>query len=218
MNSYVVDHIYIFSTQKGNEAENLIRFGCTEGSSRIHLGQGTENRKFYFENFFLEILWVRDATEIQSKVTAPTKLWERSQFSENNHSPFGLCFVNSASTDDLFADAQTYQPAYFPNEMSIDIIPNEAQPQLPWIFRLPYRGVQKKSTEPIHHTNGLQQLTKVIFEVETEKLNKQFTSQIEDNSCIHFQTSHKNHLTLEFDQQRQGKQHEFPALQLTILY
>ena len=69
-----IDHIFIFSNNNGKEADKLVEFGLTEGSSRIHPGQGTTNRKFYFENFFLEVLWVIDETEIRSELTSKTKL------------------------------------------------------------------------------------------------------------------------------------------------
>jgi len=70
-----IDHIFIFSKNDGKEADKLVEFGLTEGSNRIHPGQGTTNRKFYFENFFLEVLWVIDETEIRSDLTSKTKLW-----------------------------------------------------------------------------------------------------------------------------------------------
>ncbi len=126
-----IDHIFIFSSNDGKEAEHLVDFGLTEGSSRLHPGQGTTNRKFYFENFFLEILWVVNEEEIQSELTSKTKLWERSQFEKNGHSPFGLCLINSESTDKLFEKSEIYQPNYFPEGMSIDIITNEKHPQFP---------------------------------------------------------------------------------------
>ena len=90
---FQIDHIFIFSSCEGKEADELVQFGLTEGSSRIHPGQGTMNRKFYFENFFLEILWVYNQAETQSEQTIATKLWERSNFQTNNYSPFGLCLA-----------------------------------------------------------------------------------------------------------------------------
>lgn len=53
-----IDHIFIFSNTNGREADDLVSSGLAEGSNRIHKRQGTMNRKFYFENFFLQILWV----------------------------------------------------------------------------------------------------------------------------------------------------------------
>ena len=39
-----IDHIFIFSNKGGKEADELVEFGLTEGSSRLHPGQGTTNR------------------------------------------------------------------------------------------------------------------------------------------------------------------------------
>jgi len=214
----LVDHIFIFSNTAGKEADDLVHFGFTEGSNRIHPGQGTVNRKFYVENFFLEILWIHDKAEIKSKTTSITKLWERSQFQKNNCSPFGLCFVNTDDTDALFQDAKKYQPNYFPNGMSIDIITNEYQPQFPWTFRLPYKGAKKKTTEPTQHANNIKQLTRVTFDIAKTKIQNDFTKLIAKNSIVTFKASNSNHLTLEFDKHQQRKRKEFPALQLTILY
>ena len=61
-----IDHIFIFTDDNGKVADQLIEFGMTEGSNRIHAGQGTTNRKFYFDNFFLELLWVYDTNQIKN--------------------------------------------------------------------------------------------------------------------------------------------------------
>jgi hypothetical protein len=109
-----IDHIFIFTDDNGKVADELLDFGLTEGSNRVHVGQGTTNRKFYFKNFFLEILWVHNETEIKSKQTKPTGLWQRADFKSNSFSPFGLCIVNNDKTEQLFENAFKYQPEYFP--------------------------------------------------------------------------------------------------------
>lgn len=213
-----IDHIFIFSKNGGKEANKLVEFGFTEGSSRLHPGQGTTNRKFYFENFFLEVLWVVDETEIQSELTSKTKLWERSQFDKNDFSPFGLCLVNSKLTDKLFEQSQIYQPNYFPKGMSIDIITNEKNPNLPWTFRLPYRNEKKAHNEPTKHNNGISKLTKAEFEIPLNKDHKEFKSYFQNNEIINFKNGQQNHLTLEFDNKSQNKAIEFRELNLTIEY
>ena len=107
-----IDHIFIFSQNQGQEADELVNFGLTEGSSRVHTGQGTTNRKFYFENFFLEILWVHKEKEIRSEPVATTRLWERSNFESNSLLPFGLCLANTDDTDTIFQGSNRYQPEY----------------------------------------------------------------------------------------------------------
>ena len=213
-----IDHIFIFSKNDGKEADKLVEFGLTEGSNRIHPGQGTTNRKFYFENFFLEVLWVIDENEIRSDLTSKTKLWERSQFDKNQFSPFGLCLVNFKLTDKLFEQSEIYQPNYFPKGMSIDIITNENNPNLPWTFRLPYRGEKKANNEPTNHQNGIRKLTHTEFEIPLHKDEKEFKTHFQSCENIDFKNGQRNHLTLEFDNKSQKKEMEFEELNLTIKY
>ncbi|MGB6152635.1 MAG: VOC family protein [Pricia sp.] len=214
----IIDHIFIFSDGNGEEANELVNFGFTEGSSRRHPGQGTINRKFYFQNFFLEVLWVIDEAEIQNEVTSKTKLWERSQFNKNEFSRYGLCLLNSISTDALFKNSKKYQPNYFPTGASIDFISNEQNPQLPWTFRLPYRDEKKVHNEPIKHSNGIKRLTQVIFEISSTSSENMLQKGYQNLKAIDFKESHRTHLTLEFDGQIQGKSKEFPQLGLSIKY
>ena len=81
-----VDHIFILLNNQVNEADELVNFGLTEGSNRAHLGQGIRNRKFYFENFYLEIAWVSNQSELASELTAQTRLWERANQKINGSS------------------------------------------------------------------------------------------------------------------------------------
>lgn len=213
-----VDHIFIFSDNNGKEADDLLNFGLIEGSSRVHPGQGTTNRKFYFENFFLEVLWVINEKEIQNDITSPTKLWERSQFTKNGYSRYGLCLVNSGATDQLFEKSEVYQPDYFPKGMSIDIITNNENSALPWTFRLPYRNEKKVNNEPKIHANNIKSLTKAKFEVNTSVLDNRFINSFSEFSNISFKQSNHNHLILEFDNQKQGNEEFFSKLGLTIKY
>lgn len=213
-----IDHIFIFSDNNGKEADDLVNFGLSEGSSRIHPGQGTRNRKFYFNNFFLEILWVYDQEEIRSKQTAPTQLWERSQYKQNEYSPFGLCLVNTKDTDPLFEKSESYQPYYFPKEMAIDMITNEKIPDFPWTFRLPFKGNKKNTEEPLKHPVGLKNLTKVIFEIPEKNRHTDFTTYFYGEENLIFRNGARNHLFLEFDDKGKGMVSTFPQLQLTIVY
>lgn len=210
-----IDHIFIFTNDNGKVAEQLIEFGLSEGSSRVHVGQGTTNRKFYFNNFFLEILWVHNETEIMSASIEPTGLWQRANFTENNYSPFGLCLVNTQETDPLFENVFTYQPQYFPQGLVIDILKNDAQPNLPWTFRLPFKGQKKNETEPITHSNGLQFLTKTVFHYEST-IENQFLRFFEEDPTIEFVRGDKNWLTLTFDDSKIGMKKVFQTLNLTI--
>lgn len=210
-----IDHIFIFTDDNGKVADDLVAFGLTEGNNRVHRGQGTTNRKFYFDNFFLEILWVHDETEINSEQTRPSGLWQRASFKTNPFSPFGLCLVNADDTDALFEKAFRYQPDYFPKGMGIDIIRNDHQPDLPWTFRLPFKGQHKNDNEPTRHENEISVLTQAIFEYQAST-GTTFLEHFSNEATIRLMESARNWLTLVFDNGRQGQTQEFEQLSLTI--
>ena len=212
MEAVNIDHIFIFTSDGGKIADELINLGFSEGSHRIHIGQGTSNRKFYFENFFLEVLWVHNEIEISAQIFKEIGLFDRSIFFQNGHSPFGLCLVNSASSDCVFNQPLIYQPAYFPKGMPIEIIKNIT---LPWTFRLPFRDAKKNTIEPLEHPNSAKWLTNAKFEYKGEA--NSFTKLFEHESQITFELSTRNWLTLTFDEGQKGNTFEIKNLQLTIL-
>lgn len=213
----IADHIFIFTNDNGKVADKLVEFGLKEGSNRVHIGQGTTNRKFYFENFFLEILWVHDENEINSELIEPTGLWQRAEYHSNDFSPFGLCLVNTDETDKLFGNAFKYQPDYFPEGMTIDILKNEHQPSLPWTFRLPFIGQKKNETEPINHENEIKELTKIDFYI-SSIYDDIFIQSFSNQGKINFIKSDKIWLNLTFDDAKQGLNKQFETLNMSIDY
>jgi hypothetical protein len=213
----IIDHIFIFTNDNGKVANDLVDFGLTEGSNRIHVGQGTANRKFYFDNFFLEILWVHNENEIISDKTKPMGLWQRAEYKTNHFSPFGLCIVNSDDTERIFEHAFKYQPDYFPQGMEIDIIKNENHSDLPWTFRLPFIGQKKHENEMTKHNNKISVLTNTIFEYKSISENT-FIDCFKDQNQIQFIKTSRHWLNLIFDNGKQGKKQDFEKLKLTIEY
>jgi hypothetical protein len=212
-----IDHIFIFTDDNGKIADKLVEFGLVEGSNRVHVGQGTTNRKFYFDNFFLEILWVHNEQEIKSDLVKPIGLWQRADYKRNQFSPYGLCIVKSDDNNGLFENSFEYQPDYFPNGMTIEILRNENQPQLPWTFRLPFKGQKKNEKEPKNHKNGIQRLTKVNFNYKNSQTDK-YLNFFSEESNIDFTVSEDYGMTLTFDNNKQGHREYFADLKLTIEY
>ena len=68
-----VDHIYICTDYKAPVGDLLKEFGLIEGTSNIHPGQGTANRRFFFHNFMLELLWIENLKEVKSDLTKPMR-------------------------------------------------------------------------------------------------------------------------------------------------
>jgi len=72
-----LDHVFVCVAPEAPEADTLAAFGLVEGAPNTHPGQGTANRRFYFRNAMLELVWVEHEDETRSPIVAPTNLWER---------------------------------------------------------------------------------------------------------------------------------------------
>ena len=164
--TFEFDHLFIWTEAGAPAAQKLIDFGLTEGPSNIHPGQGTANRRFFFHNAMVELLWVHDLEEARSEVTAPTTLGKRFQHRGQTASSFGLCLrPSSASATDVPFQGCHYRPTYLPEHLSVWIGNNATQLAEPFLFYLSFGGrpdakpVDKRSH--LNHPAGLKEITAV---------------------------------------------------------
>ena len=132
-----LDHIFIFCKPNASEADQLLHAGFMEAESNTHPGQGTQNRRFYFNNLMLEFLWVYNEKEVRSNLTSPTRLWERANSKQNAYCPFGLALSateNNPEPEVRPFPAWSYKPIFLPENASIFIAENNHKPQEPMIF------------------------------------------------------------------------------------
>ena len=135
-----LDHMFVCTACGAPEAELLAALGLLEGTPNTHPGQGTANRRFYFRNAMLELVWVRDEDEAQSPLVAPTNLWERWRYSETGFSPFGIC-LRPVAPDDAPQNALPFEtwpcrPPYLPPGMHIAIATGTSEVE-PLLFAAP---------------------------------------------------------------------------------
>ena len=190
------NHVFIFCDNHDEVATEFIEFGFLEGSNRIHPNQGTQNRKFYFDDFYIEILWVHDIKEVTNKLTSPTRLYERSKYNINGTSPFGLCVNYSTQDDKLFQNSLDYKPTYLPQNMTIEVLPNEDSMTLPWTFRWKDTLSNTKINEPINFPK--QKLRKVVFGIKKNEVKNDYL-QLFKSDIICFKNSTHEFLKLEFE-------------------
>jgi hypothetical protein len=147
-----VDHAFIACGACAPEGDALLRAGFIEGSANTHPGQGTANRRFFFENFMLELIWVADAAEAQSAQTRRTRLWERWSMRNAGISPFGIIFRSSGDQDSAAPfPTWAYHPNYLPEGLSIQIAEGTALHE-PELFYLPFlRNSDARTREPLDH-------------------------------------------------------------------
>lgn len=215
-----LDHIFIAVSANAPEAELLKSFGLTEGSPNQHLGQGTANRRFFFENAFLELLWITDITEIRSKLVKPTHLYERLSQQNQPISPFGICFRPTDHSElSIPFSCWNYQPSYLPPHLSIPMASNNPLTEPLW-FVLPFGAapttfsVEKR--QPLQHTSGLKQLTSVCITQPNLALS-QAAQQANQVKGFKIEQGKTHVLELGFDDEQAGLSHDFrPSLPLIL--
>ncbi len=157
--SPALDHVILFCAAGAPEAELLRAHGLTEGSRNVHPGQGTANRRFFFESVFIELLWVHDAAEAQSEVVRPTGLWDRWQRS-NVACPLGLVFRPAGDVADAPPfPTWSYRPPYLPEGLAIEVGTGVERVE-PLLFYLPFVR-SNPHPEPNVHPAAIRDVTGV---------------------------------------------------------
>jgi Glyoxalase-like domain len=155
-----LDHAFIGCAAGAPEGEALLHLGFVEGSSNVHPGQGTANRRFFFDNFMLELVWVADPSEAQNERTRRTRLWDRLERQNPDVSPFGIIFKASAGgARQAPFPTWSYTPAYLPPGVAMQVADGTSLYE-PEIFYLPFvnRG-RRPSNEPTLHAVPIRKIT-----------------------------------------------------------
>jgi len=165
---YEIDHVFVCTSPGAPEADAVFALGLREGTPNTHPGQGTANRRVFFDNAMLEFVWVADETEAKSPAVRRLGLWERWHLRNAGACPFGICF-RPATDPTLPAPFESWQyhPAYAP--ITIDVAVSSDRAEEPLLFYIPHvRG--GRAGEPRDHPAGMRTLTSVELEGPTMQL------------------------------------------------
>jgi hypothetical protein len=164
-----LDHVFVCCAVGAPEAASLVRSGLLEGSPNTHPGQGTANRRFFFSNAYLELLWVSDPAEAQSENVLPTQLWDRWSRRAEGACPFGIAFRPCEdSTAEPPFPSWSYRPPYLPNGLSIEVGRDIASSE-PQLFYLPFaRHRDPSGREPTIHPAGVERIVHVAVTIPRE--------------------------------------------------
>jgi hypothetical protein len=133
-----LDHVFVYTSAGAPEAGRLVELGLTEGKSNRHPGQGSANRRFFFRNAMLELLWVEDAAEAQSEVVRPLGLWERWSGRRSGACPLGLCLRPQQADDEPPFPTWDYRPPYLPAPLVMRVGVNSASAAEPLVLCMPF--------------------------------------------------------------------------------
>ena len=220
--AFEFDHLFICTDIGAGEANRLVSFGLVEGSSNTHSGQGTANRRFFFHNAMLELLWVHAREEAESEPIHLTRLWERWANRNNGACPFGVCLRPATGCGDTVAFSNwAYRPPYLPKTMSIAVGTNSDVLTEPMLFQTPFgkRPDQypPEKTQPVEHGVGLREITRIeLVSPAANNPSLEFQAVIDTNQ-VKLRVGAEYCVELGFDREMQGQQADFrPGLPLIM--
>jgi len=222
--SVEVDHVFLSCDVGAPEGDRLIELGLIEGSPNRHPGQGTANRRFFFANAMLELIWVHDPVEAQSDAGPARRLhlWERWAGRHATACPFGVCLRPTAGTAEVAPfPAWEYRPSYAP--IGMPVANNSIVDAEPLVFYIPMHRrmdtAPANRREPFEHTLPIRELTSLrIFAPGAATPSPAMLATLQ-TGAFSFEPAARPLLELGFDGERQGRRADLrPALPLVLLW
>ncbi len=209
-----LDHFFILTKKMAPEAELLKHFGLKEGTSNEHPGQGTSNRRFFFCNAALELLYVRDEIEAERGPGQGLRLPERAL--TRGASPFGLVMRCKGDSDGLPFSGWRYQPAYFDTGISFLVADNSDRLDEPLCLCLP-NGLPSGSPQ-VKSEAPFTEVTEIRLHVPVAKPSSALEAiALVEGIHVHLESPHL--LEIAFGHEAEGNRHDFrPSLPLAICW
>lgn len=160
-----IDHVFMFIQKDSDTLEILRMLGLTETYSRRHLGQGTANSCYAFNNMFLEFIWLEDEGESRSEQIKTTGLFERSQWVTSNTCPFGIAYRPDAGDNEIETPHWDFKPNYLPPDSKIKVTEDSKNPINPMVFKaistLPPAEWTQEKKGLLQSALGLKEIVKI---------------------------------------------------------
>ncbi|PWC09239.1 glyoxalase-like domain protein [Brenneria roseae subsp. americana] len=216
-----IDHIFICSEHNAPIADVLVENGILEGTHNIHPGQGTANRRFFFNNVFLEFIYLEEPSYQHKRTSPELDIIQRLTDQKKFYSPFGVGCRPTRQGESVPFPHWQYQPSYLPAGYSIDVgiaIPNE-----PLWFFLDFSGrpdqVEDEKRQPLNHPCGIRELTGIQLSIPKGNPLSLSADAVKKIDGVEINQGEIHNLTLTFDSGEQNKKITFsPEMPLTIFY
>jgi hypothetical protein len=129
--------------------------GLVCGANPVHVGQGTANAVYCFDNAYLELLWMHDERELDLTLVAPLRLSERVQWRSTGACPFGVALRPGGDDESEQIVTWSYAAPYLPAGASIPMVSAKGAGNEPLVFVMPWGGAP--STYPAERAVPLEQ-------------------------------------------------------------
>ena len=133
-----LDHLFVFVGPEnvapgGGAFEALKALGLEPSFARRHVGQGTANLCYAFDNAYLELLHAVDVEEMNASPLGRAAFADRAAWRKAGASPFGIASRGGA----LPGESWTYRNPDFPPGVSIAVSVESDDAGMPFVFSSP---------------------------------------------------------------------------------
>lgn len=156
---FLIHHVFIASSPGGPEVDPLIEAGFSEGASNVHPGQGTACRRFFFDDTYLEFIWLEGPSETTSPGLARTGLGGRLG-AEGDVSRVGICVLVPEGRSPP-VETWEYRPPYLPADSAILMAAGSSRISEPLLFFLP-ESLARPLTSDLHE-NGTRRISEITL-------------------------------------------------------
>ncbi len=190
-------------------------FGFAGGDRHGHPGQGTASTGIFFENAYLEFIWLEDPAAAESELIRRTHLRERTDLGcAANRFGVGLRTSAGGAQSAPFA-TWDYRPPYLPAGASIPMALNSGCLEEPLLFVLPWKCGPGYAAPD--HPNGARRITSVTLELAGVR---QFSRELEAFAAlqvVHVRHSRESLARVELDRARRKESADLrPAVPLVV--
>jgi hypothetical protein len=212
---YVIDHIFFFSDGFAPELAYTEQHGFHAWPfSNTHTGQGTTGRYIYFDNVYVEYLWVDDADAAEANIPRA-----RSDFNARNTwrndpsvSPFGIGLRDRREGEPRAFETSTYTAEWMNGGFDLFPAENAGDITEPWVFFLPDAitgnprdNFSGRGLTRLDHPNGARVVTAVTLVLPRGQDPSRTLRTLEADGLITIEHGDEHRMEIELDHGAQGE-------------
>ena len=212
---YAIDHLFFFSDGFAPE----LAYAQQQGFLRwpfpnSHTGQGTTGAYIYFDNFYIEFLWVDDADAAAANASrAHSDFNVRNTWRENpSISPFGIGLRDYQEDEPSRFERNEYTADWMGGNFALYTTAGATNSAEPWTFFLPLEitgnardDFGPQSSTRLEHPNGMRVLTGVRLVLPEGQEPSDTLIGLEEEGVIEIAHGDSHWVELTFDGGTQGE-------------
>lgn len=197
---FEIDHVFIAVGSGAPEVDVLRAAGFEEGPGNVHHGQGTACRRVFFDNIYLELIWLVDREEASAPAIERTNLAARAG-REEGVSRLGVALrplrPRGSAREALPVRTWSYRPPYLPAGTAFPVACNSTVAAEPLLFFLPWE--RRWSAPRLPHPNGARTVTAVSITVRRGRPPTRELRWLQEWDGVRIDHGSSELLTLELD-------------------